>query len=317
MRASLLIIACSASLPNEARHEAIIGGTRDSGDPAVVMLVAYPPDQSTAYTCTASLIAPSLLITAAHCVDHPGDLFGAFPGDDASTYTTTPALVSALVPATAAHIHPQYNRSPPFDADIAVVELSVPLAAAPLPFARQAPSAGQAARIVGYGETVYPNYNAAKYQADTVVSSLPGDDTVVVGDAQRHTCVGDSGGPALVMMGGVETVIGADSYTDTTGCTQPSHYRRTDLYTAFIDPYLPAPPPDLSAPPDLSTRDLSARDLSGVPDLSSSDLSTRPDLSAPAVSSSAGGCQAAPGSPSWPIAVTLLGCCFWLSRRRW
>ena len=38
----------------------------------------------------------------------------------------------------------------------------------------------------------------------TVVDSLGAVDTVVVGDATRRSCVGDSGGPALVKMGGID-----------------------------------------------------------------------------------------------------------------
>jgi len=307
MRAWLFVLAAACSAQTDVERRAIIGGGRDTGDPAVVMLVAYPPDQSTAYTCTSSLIAPSLLLTAAHCVDHAGYLFGVFTGDDASAYTTTPALVAALVPAGAVHMHPGYNRSAPYDADIAVVELAAPLSAAPLPIARSLPlsTVGLPARIVGYGQIVYSQYNAAKYQADTTVASLPGDDTVVVGDAQYHTCVGDSGGPALVTIGGVETVIGADSYTDTTGCTEASHYRRTDVYADFIDPYLPPSPDLLSTPPlDLSP------DLSTFADLTSFADLTTPDLRAPEQhpSPSSGGCQAAPGTPSswWPLMLLLI-----------
>ncbi len=103
---------------------------------------------------------------------------------------------------------------------------------------------GQSARIVGYGQTTYGTYNAKREIATTVVDSLE-TDTVTVGDNQRRSCVGDSGGPALVMLNGVETVIGTDSYTDTTGCTQPAHYRRTDVYADFINTY--APPPAVDA----------------------------------------------------------------------
>jgi V8-like Glu-specific endopeptidase len=317
MRTFLFLIACSADFSVQRR--AIIGGTRDTGDPAVVMLVSYPSNQSTYFTCTASLIAPSILLTAAHCVDaanHPGYLFGAFTGDDASSYATTAALVAVLVPASAVHPHPRYNPSPPFDADIAIVELSAALPATPLPIARTPPVASDFARLVGYGEISYPNFNVSKYSTNTTVSSIPGDDTVIVGDSQHHSCVGDSGGPALVALGGVDTVIGADSYTNTTGCVEASHYRRTDLYTGFIDPFLPMPAPDLShsvdlAGVDLAGVDLARPDLSVVPDLSlATDLSTRP----PMTMAASGGCQSAPGRPSliWPLlllAFTLRRCC--------
>jgi hypothetical protein len=58
---SLLLVACAPAAPSRSRG-AILGGARDTGDPAVMLLASYPPDQSTLYTCTASLIAPSLLV---------------------------------------------------------------------------------------------------------------------------------------------------------------------------------------------------------------------------------------------------------------
>ena len=36
----------------------IVGGTRDTGDPAVVLLVEYPDDHSTFWSCTASIVSP-------------------------------------------------------------------------------------------------------------------------------------------------------------------------------------------------------------------------------------------------------------------
>jgi secreted trypsin-like serine protease len=281
----LCLYACSAEVAQTG--SAIIGGQRDSGDPAVVLLVSYPADESTHFTCTASLIAPTVLLTAAHCVDdanHPGYRFGVFPGDDASGYTTTSALVSALLPVRAVHPHPAYDPAPPFHADIAVVELKAALAVTPLPFAREPPQAGQPARIIGYGQVTYSVFNAAKHQASTIVQNLDGEDTVVVGDAQHWACVGDSGGPALVKQDGVETIIGVDSYTDTTGCVEPAHYRRTDLYTAFLDPFLPPPAPDLFVAPDRAA----------LPDLGGAADQGAPPAPEP---SSGGGCQVSPDRP--------------------
>jgi secreted trypsin-like serine protease len=282
MRWLLFLSACSSFAVERA---AIIGGTRDTGDPSVVMLVSYPPDLSTYYTCTASVIAPTVLVTAAHCVDaanHPGYSFGAFLGDDASTYATASQIAAQLVPASSVHPHPSYDPTAPFLADIAVVQLASAVAPAPLPLASSPPVVNAAARLVGYGEISYPTFNAAKYSADTMVMGTS-DDTVIVGDAQHHTCVGDSGGPALV--GGV--VIGVDSYTDTTGCTQASHFRRVDLYRDFLDPYVSLP--------DLALADSALSDLSGAKDLSTDLASEKasPDLATRSAMS--GGCQEAPG----------------------
>jgi V8-like Glu-specific endopeptidase len=255
-RASLLGLAallgglsagCAGAPALGEADEAIIGGTLDTGDPAVVMLASYSQDQSTLDTCSASLIAPTVLLTAAHCVDpatHAGYTFGVFTAADSSAYMTIASLIPELAPVASTHAHPDYDPDPPYTADVAVVILETALDVTPLPVNRAPVTAslvGTAARIIGYGETTYEQFNGAKHDATTTVASVGSDDTIVVGDSVRRSCVGDSGGPALVKMDGVETIVGIDSYTNLAGCLEPANYRRPDKYTAFIDMYAPAP----------------------------------------------------------------------------
>lgn len=243
------LLGCSAEGAAEGPLAAagldIIGGTPTSGDPAVVLLVSYPPDKSTFDTCTASLIAPTVLLTAAHCVDettHPGYLFGVFTGPDASAFPTAALLAPQLLPVAETAAHPDYDRSAPFYADIGVAVLKDALATPPLPVQKtplDASIEGAEARIVGYGQLVYKELNLAKHEATTVVAKLDAADTLTVGDVKKKSCVGDSGGPALVVMDGVETIVGVDSYADTTGCLEPAHYRRPDLFGEFLGGYVP------------------------------------------------------------------------------
>jgi secreted trypsin-like serine protease len=245
-RALLLTLGLGACAPSSDREATapIIGGT-SSGDAAIVMLVSYPADQSVLDTCTAAVIAPKVLLTAAHCVDpatHAGHTFGVFTGADASA-SPTPAMIGPkLVPIAKATMHPDYDPAPPFHADIAIVELTTPLDVAPLPIVRTSidPSiAGEKARIVGYGETHYDDPNYARFTADTIIAAIDAGDTITVGDSMHKSCIGDSGGPALVAIDGVETIVGVDSYSDLAGCLQPAHYRRVDTYGDFIVPFVP------------------------------------------------------------------------------
>jgi secreted trypsin-like serine protease len=251
----LLLPACAG--PNaapEAVSEAaspIIGGTATTGDPAVVLLVSYPADESVLATCTAAVIAPTVLITAAHCVDpgtHGGHTFGVFTGPDASAYANVAQLKPKLAAVKSVHVHPEYDTAPPFRADLAVVVLAQPVAVDPLPINRSALSpslVGGAARIVGYGQVQYGKYNVIKHEATTVLASIGPVDTAVVGDVKHRSCIGDSGGPALVKIDGVETIVGVDSYTETAGCLEAASYRRTDAYTAFLNEYAPPPTPQV------------------------------------------------------------------------
>lgn len=250
----LLLSACVSAGPdtgadpvNEAASP-IIGGKLDSGDPAVVLLVSYPKDESALDTCTATVISSTVLLTAAHCVDpatHAGHTFGVFTGPDAAAYSTITALKPKLLSVKSEHIPASYSPDPPFRADIGVVVLDQPIDITPLPVNRtvlQASLAGTPARIVGYGQVTFGKYNVTKNEATTVVQSIGPEDTVIVGDGVRRSCIGDSGGPALVMIDGVETIIGVDSYTETSGCIEPANYRRTDVFTTFLDTYAPPPP---------------------------------------------------------------------------
>jgi hypothetical protein len=251
----LLLLACVSPTPDPGVEPVdevgspIIGGKADPGDPAVMLLVSYPADESTLDTCTAALISPTVLITAAHCVDaatHPGHIFGVFAGPDASAYGTVTALKPKLLAVASVHIPISYNPAPPFRADLGVVVLAQPVDVAPLPINRavlKPELVGTPARIVGYGQVTPGKYNVKKNEATTVVQSIGPEDTVIVGDSMRRSCIGDSGGPALVMIDGVETILGVDSYTETSGCLEPANYRRTDVFTTFLDMYAPPPAP--------------------------------------------------------------------------
>jgi Trypsin len=191
----------------------IIGGVRSIGVEATVMLVGFPPNRSVLQSCTAVVVSPTVLLTSAHCVDapnHPNYLYGVFTGDDASAYPALVDLEPQLKMAASVHPHPQYSPDLPFYADIATVVMAAPLPIAPAPMQRtplDTSVIGKPARIVGYGQITYGEYNSARYEAMTTVASME-NDTVVVGDATKRSCLGDSGGPAFV--DGV--VIGIDSY---------------------------------------------------------------------------------------------------------
>lgn len=235
--------------PLGASRSAVIGGEPNAGDPAVVLLAAWSPDLATLDLCTATLIGPDVLLTAAHCVDeasHPGGSFGVFFGPDANAYPSASTLIPKLSAVAEIHVHPDYDPDPPFFADLAVVILAEPRSTEPLPvlWAPLSPQlVGAPARIVGYGQTLYQAPNAKKHDALTVLAAIDEGDTITVGDVDHKTCIGDSGGPALVFVDGVETVIGVNSYTDLAGCLEPAHYRRTDLYTDFLAQFVPAPEP--------------------------------------------------------------------------
>lgn len=269
---SLLATACTPPSPHAIRR-AIIGGDLAPDETGVVELVSYPPSQNTLFLCTATVVHPRQLMTAAHCVDapnHPDHTFGVFVGTDA-----TAVDLGALLPVAAVDYPSTYD---PTDstADVAVITLVDPLALpihAPILDALQASVVGRAARLVGYGRSDYDDVGSAglRRAVTTTVASLE-PKFLVIGDATKHTCIGDSGGPAFDVGPGATTPprLLAVNSNGPFGCTGASSFTRLDLHATWLQDHLIVDPvPDLGSnaadaaagAPDLRVGDLRSGDL--------------------------------------------------------
>src|SRR5262245_15530390 len=82
--------------PDEGVTEPIIGGSDDTADPPVVGLCSHLPGQTQGFLCTSTLIAPRVLLTAAHCVA-PSEV------GDGAQFVAIFAPVLRGAPATAQH----------------------------------------------------------------------------------------------------------------------------------------------------------------------------------------------------------------------
>src|SRR5260221_447053 len=68
---TLALAGCSAYDPPETTDtldDPIVGGVPDAGDPAVAALLYFDPNQRLQFLCSATLVSPTVLLTAAHCV---------------------------------------------------------------------------------------------------------------------------------------------------------------------------------------------------------------------------------------------------------
>jgi hypothetical protein len=207
----------------------IIGGRDTSDHPAVGFLAV-----GGAATCTATLISPTRILTAAHC-NVGATHFGLGPRDGAG---------ARLVPLGRFTAHPSYNDTYA-DHDIAVVDLRSPISdIAPLPIATTAPRPGETVTLVGYGTNDGRTQmnSGVKRQVDVTVAGIEGTQWFY-GAGSRHACYGDSGGPALRHGASGLEVMGVASTVMDDYCTAGGYHVRTDSYLSFLDVSgeLPAP----------------------------------------------------------------------------
>ena len=230
----VLLAALLASSPAPA----ITSGEADATDPAVVGIV----DATGLLTCTGAVVAPHVVLTAAHCTRPT--LQGATVVFGASAATPT-----ASVAVTKAIAHPSFDPATLAD-DVAILVLASAAPTTPLATARAAPAAsfvGSQVAIVGYGETSGGAGDTGTKRRGTALVSNLGPETFDVVPDPSQPCEGDSGGPAIAQAAGVDIVVGVTSHGDG-ACAQQAVYARVDAYADFLSQAMASVAPG-TAPP--------------------------------------------------------------------
>ncbi len=240
----------------------IIAGDVDTDDSGAVLIMIKKVSFSKPFEwCTGAVVSPHVIVTAAHCVavtpaDVPADAkLSVFVGP-AYDYDVPPTDPSLFYEIAETHIDPDYKDATAQTQghDIAVLVTRDPLPVTPFEMIDgplDDSVVGATVRLIGAGANVLPS--TGKYSTGVrKVVSLPITklDPLYLQEegAAGSTCVGDSGGPTLLMRDGRELLLGIHAATvGVPECTGVNYDTRIDLYAqSFIAPIVAQADPGFS-----------------------------------------------------------------------
>lgn len=239
MRSILTLAGLIVALACPAAASAVVGGK--AVKPGAYPFAAAIGDAKASYYCGGTLIAPGVILTAAHCLTERrvalSDLRVLVGSGNA-------AGVTAVV------LHPKFDEQTlRYDAALLILD-SATTGVRTLSMAASSPLAGTAVSAAGWGKTSEDakttpgrlrsvvlkvgttttcsqgNMSRGRYFAPSMLcASNPG----------RDTCSGDSGGPLIATSHGHTALVGITSFGE--GCARSGHpgvYTRVSAIRAWV-----------------------------------------------------------------------------------
>ena len=191
----------------------IVNGSECSSQNSPVVPISLYGFDGGAYLCSGTVISPTYVLTAAHCF---------FSG----IYSASVQINGRTIRATAYEVHPSVssNETAVFN-DVAIIRLAsaAGVPSVPIVVSRQLES-GDIISIFGYGQTESQSdsnntlgtlrsgeMEIADVTSDHLIASYSGNGS--------NTCLGDSGGPALLSFEGGVGIVGMTSSGSREDCS--------------------------------------------------------------------------------------------------
>ena len=237
------------AVPPASQLERIVGGNRV---PAGGILSCVCIGSATQWFCTGVVVAPQVVLTAAHC---GAEITRILIGDQ-----VMPSITGRLVAVRQTVIHPSYRRHPFNENDINVLVLDAPAGIPPAPLATAAQLAAAATiHLVGFGyndptlpagfgikrEVDVPMGPVKRSSADDLsqfeaLTGFHSDYEFIAGrkGLGKDSCNGDSGGPAYIDTGNGLVVAGLTSRATrdaNVNCGAGGIYVRTDFFRDYVN----------------------------------------------------------------------------------